>query len=331
MNLPYRIDLAARLGEYLLSDAPGWQETKENAWRENSWFDARFTALAIKNISRSFLDKKILADWTNRYALQDPEVPKTIGIVMAGNIPLAGFHDWLAVFISGHHSLVKASSKDQVLIKHISEKIIEWEPAAAEAIQFSEMLKKCDAYIATGSNNSSRYFDYYFGKYPHIIRRNRTSAAILSGDETPGELEGLADDTHLYFGLGCRNVTKIFVPEGYDFIPLLDACKKYHWFSDHHKYMNNYDYNLALHLLNKKFYMTNGSILLSENISFFSPISQLNYEFYTNENTVQESIAGFGDLQCLVGKNQTPFGQSQSPSITDYADGVDTMAFLTSI
>ena len=158
-----------------------------------------------------------------------------------------------------------------------------WNEEVNDLISFSEMLKGCDAYIATGSNNSAGYFEYYFGKYPHIIRRNRTSVAILTGNETNEELEKLADDVYLYFGLGCRNVTKLYVPEGYDFIPLLTAFKKYNYLADHHKYKNNYDYNLAIHLLNKKFYMSNESLLLVEDASLFSPISQLNYEFYTDQ------------------------------------------------
>lgn len=151
------------------------------------------------------------------------------------------------------------------------------------------MLKGCDAYIATGSNNSSRYFEYYFNKYPHIIRKNRTSVAILTGTESADELEGLADDVYLYFGLGCRNITKIYVPEGYDFVPLLDSFRKYNFLAEHHKYKNNFDYNLALHLLNKKYYMSNGSLLLVEEPSLFSPISQLNYEFYSDADNLSES------------------------------------------
>src|SRR5688572_10749601 len=159
------------------------------------------------------------------------------------------------------------------------------------------MLKGCDAYIATGRNNSSRYFEYYFSKYPHIIRRNRTSVAVLDATETPEELEKLADDVHLYFGMGCRNVTKIFVPKDYDFIPMLSAFKKYNYFKDHNKYKNNYDYILALHILNRKFYMTNESIILLENPSIFSPISQLNYEFYAHKNAVDEQLTSLRDLQ----------------------------------
>lgn len=250
---------------------------------------------------------------------------------MAGNIPLVGFHDWMCIFISGHKAMIKPSSKDQVLIKHLVGKINEWDSEATTITEFSEMLKGCDAYVATGSNNSSRYFEYYFNKYPHIIRRNRTSVAVLNGEETTEELEKVADDVYLYFGLGCRNVTKIYIPEGYDFVPLLEAFRKYNYLADHHKYKNNYDYNLALHLLNKVYYMTNGSILLIEDPRLFSPISQLNYEFYTDKKALKSTLATEQDLQCVVGKDFTPFGDSQSPSITDYADGIDTLKFLTSL
>jgi hypothetical protein len=329
MNLPYRIDLLARLGEYILSNDESWKQVKENAGYENGWFIPEFVDLATKNIAGSFLQKEILKDWSHSYQLQISNVqPRTIGIVMAGNIPLVGFHDLLCVFISGHKAMIKLSSKDKLLIKHLAEKLSEWDPEINKLIQFSEMLKGCDAYIATGSNNSSRYFDYYFGKYPHIIRRNRTSVAILSGEETNEDLEKLADDVYLYFGLGCRNVTKIYVPKDYDFIPLLEAFKKYNWLADHHKYKNNYDYNLALHQLNRKYYMTNDSILLIEEKALFSPISQLNYEFYVNKDELMEKMTGNPDLQCIVGKGFTAFGKSQSPTINDYADGADTLRFL---
>src|SRR5688500_7924937 len=168
--------------------------------------------------------------------------------------------------------MIKASSKDDVLIKHLVKKLSEWNKHVESLISFTPMLKGSDAYIATGSNNSGRYFDYYFKKYPHIIRRNRTSVAVLTGQETADELKSLADDVHLYFGLGCRNVTKLYVPVAYDFVPLLDAFRKYGYFIDHHKYKNNFDYYLAISLLNNQYYMTNGSVLLVENKAFFSPI-----------------------------------------------------------
>lgn len=329
MTLQDRIEWLSKLGDYMLSTERDWSDALEKAGRENGWFIPEFTDIAIKNIATAFLKKEKLENWAANYQLtSQTKTPRKVGIVMAGNIPLVGFHDFLCVFITGHKAIIKPSSKDQVLIKHLVQKLIEWKPGLAEVIQFSEMLKGCDAYIATGSNNTSRYFEYYFGKYPHIIRRNRTSVAILTGQETDTELGKLADDVYLYFGLGCRNVTKIYVPVDYDFVPLLEIFKKYNYLADHHKYKNNYDYNLALHILNKKFYMTNGSVLVVEEPALFSPISQLNYEFYTDKKILAEQLLQNPDMQCLVSKDHIPFGGAQSPSLTDYADGIDTMAFL---
>lgn len=192
------------------------------------------------------------------------------------------------------------------------------------------MLKGCDAYIATGSNNSAVYFDYYFSKYPSIIRKNRTSVAILNGSETVDELEKLSDDIHSFFGLGCRNVTKIFVPEEYDFVPLLQSFHKYKYFADHHKYKNNYDYNLSLQLMNNRFYMTNEATLLVENVSVFSPISQLNYSFYTKKDELLNSLRTSKEIQCIAGLD-LPLGKAQKPGIMDYADRVDTIQFLLTL
>src|SRR6187455_557089 len=330
MNLQMRIDLAAQLGQYILSGSTEWLETKQRASLINPWFTPEFIDMATGNIAKHFLDKQKLENWTSSYKIETT-APKKVGIVMAGNIPLVGFHDFLCAFISGHKAIMKASSKDEVLIKHLAQKLIEWNNRLDEMIIIQEMLKDCDAYIATGSNNSARYFEYYFKKYPHIIRRNRTSVAILDGNETAKELEELADDVHLYFGMGCRNVTKIFVPKEYDFIPLLTAFKKYDHFKDHNKYKNNYDYYLALHILNGKFYMANQSLILLESPSIFSPISQLNYEFYTDKKAVEKILRSMEDLQCTVGHGHIPFGQAQLPSLTDYADGIDTINFLTKL
>jgi len=332
MNLQYRINLLFLLREYILSNAEPWQEAKEKARQENGWFIPEFVDLAVRNIADCFLKKETLENWTHSYQLASAiQYPKKIGIVMAGNIPLVGFHDLLSVFISGHKAFIKPSSKDETLIKHLVEKMSESNEEIKEWIQFSEMLRGCDAYIATGSNNSSRYFEYYFSKYPHIIRRNRTSVAIFTGDETNKELENLADDVYQYFGRGCRNVTKIYVPDKYDFVRLLNIFKKYNYLADHYKYKNNYDYNLAVHLLNKKYYMTNGSILLVEDPSFFSPISQLNYEFYSDANILLSSLKSHKDIQCIIGRNGISFGQAQCPSISDYADGIDIMSFLKAL
>ena len=328
MNLQYRIDLLVRLGEYILSENERWREIKEKAAYENGWFIPTFIDVASNTIARNYLQKEILEKWSAAYHLPATQAaPKTIGIVMAGNIPLVGFHDLLCVFIAGHRAKVKTSSKDEVLIKHLVDKLIEWDAAVESFISFGGMLKGCDAYIATGSNNSAGYFEYYFSKYPHIIRRNRTSVAFLDGTETVNELEQLADDVYLYFGLGCRNVTKIYVPQSYDFIPLLGAFKKYDFLADHHKYKNNYDYNLAILILNKKYYMSNPSLLLVEDASLFSPISQLNYEYY-NDASLSAGLSQDESIQAVVGKRFIPFGQSQFPAIDNYADGVDTLHFV---
>jgi hypothetical protein len=329
MNLQQRLVLLNRLGEYILQNNKPWQEAKQKANLQNAWFTPEFIDLASNNIAQAFLQKDKLTAWVQQYAIPaENKAPQHIGIVMAGNIPLVGFHDFLCAFISGHRQTIKPSSKDEILIKHLVEQLYTWDEATRQLITFADMLKNCDVYIATGSNNSARYFEYYFSKYPHIIRRNRTSVAILTGNETLEDLEKLADDVYQYFGLGCRNVTKLYVPEEYDFLPLLNTFKKYNHLSDQHKYRNNYDYILAVLMLNRSYYMTNESVILHENKALFSPISQLNYEFYNNEQDLIASLQKNQDVQCIVGKKYIPFGQAQLPSLTDYADGVDTLQFL---
>ncbi len=330
MNLQHRIYLMKSIGKYILSDSEEWNNVKENASQHNGWFIPDFIDLASKNIAYNYLSEEKLSAWTAFYKIEEEESksPKKVGIVMAGNIPLVGFHDLLCVFISGNNALVKASSKDDKLIRHLVAKLIEWDKEVAELIQFSDMLRNCDAYIATGSNNSSRYFEYYFSKFPHIIRRNRSSVAILSGGETEDELVNLADDVYLFFGLGCRNVTKIYVPENYDFVSLLNAFKKYDILAMNNKYKNNYDYNLAIHLLNAKYYMSNDSILLIEDKAIFSPISQLNFEYYHTLDDLQQELKNNTDIQCIVGHETVPFGMAQNPGLMDYADGIDSMQFL---
>lgn len=332
MILQERIQLLARLGEYMLSKDNEWLAVQERAYRENAWFIPEFIDRSVQQIAHHFLQPDLLTDWVKQYAVQDsPNTPKTVGIVMAGNIPLVGFHDFLSVFISGHSMVIKTSSKDEWLIKHLVKKMYEWDITIQKQVSFAEQLKGCDAYIATGSNNSGRYFEYYFGKYPHIIRKNRTSVAVLDGTETPEELSLLADDIQLYFGLGCRNITQLHVPEGYDFVPLLEALKKYAYLMDYHKYKHNYDYHLALLIMGNKYYMNNDTVILTENSSPFSPVSQVHYHFYTDKTGLSGQLSARTEIQCIVGHNFIPFGQAQHPNLTDYADGVDTMAFLQKI
>ncbi|HEU4903015.1 MAG TPA: acyl-CoA reductase [Flavisolibacter sp.] len=332
MNLQERKEILVRLGNYLQSEDEDWAMTKERATAENAWFTPEFISLSAANISTYYLAEEKLQKLIDHYAIPAENAsPKKVGIVMAGNIPLVGFHDLLCTFLTGHYAVIKLSSKDTVLISFLVKKMVEWNAAAAPYFTFGEMLKGCDAYIATGSNNSSRYFDYYFNKYPHIIRKNRTSVAVLTGRETPEELESLADDVYQYFGLGCRNVTKIFVPENYNFEQLLNVFSRYNYLADHHKYRNNYDYNLAILLLNKRMYMSNESLLLVEDASPFSPISQLHYEYYTNADEVRDKLKGNETIQCVVGKQDIPFGAAQCPDVCDFADGVDTVEFLLTL
>ena len=330
MNLQHRINLMVALGKYMQEDGPTWKNIILKANQHNPWFIPDFIQLASTNIITKFLNKEALDKWIAQYKLDDDLNAKNIGLVMAGNIPLVGFHDFLTVFISGHTQTIKLSTKDDILLTHLITKLYELDNETRNRVIIADMLKGCDAYIATGSNNSARYFEQYFSKYPHIIRKNKTSVAILTGNESINELASLADDIHLYFGLGCRNVTKIFVPENYNFIPLIRSFDKYLYFKDHHKYNNNYDYQLSIMLMNNIYYMTNGSTLLVENESFFSPISVLNYEYYKMGN-IEASLQNLNDVQCLAGKGYITFGQSQIPELSSYADGIDTMQFLLTL
>jgi hypothetical protein len=329
MHLQQRINLLVELGNYISSDNESWNNAKQKAFIANRWFTPEFIDLASRNIANEFLDRNKLENWVNQYALPHENAhPGNVGIIMAGNIPLVGFHDFLTAFISGHRQTIKLSSKDNILIEQLVQQLYLTDASTNDFISFAEMLKGCDAYIATGSNNSARYFDYYFGKYPHIIRRNRTSVAVLEGNETKEELEKLADDVYFYFGLGCRNVTKLYVPADYDFVPLLNAFRKFNYLAEHNKYKNNYDYQLAILILNKKYYMTNESVILTENDSVFSPISVLHFEYYQDLQQISASLKENRDIQCVTGRQFISFGHAQRPVLTDYADGADTLQFL---
>ena len=321
-----RLDLLANLGSYMNFNDMGWMDAQDRAVRANAWFTPEHIALAVENIADEFLQIDKLQQWVSSYTL--PATPKKVGIVMAGNIPLVGFHDFLCGFVTGHDLLLKLSSKDEVLMKHLLGKLTDWEPAVGEQVQIADRLNDCDAYIATGSNNTARYFEQYFGKYPHIIRRNRTSVAILDGSETDQELALLADDVYMYYGLGCRNVTQVYVPRNYDFARLLRLFNKHNNYADLNKYKNNYDYHLAIYLLNRVPYMSNESLLMVENDLPFSAVSVLHYKYYDDKALLATQLHNNPDIQAVIGKGFIPFGDSQKPALNDYADGVDTMKFL---
>lgn len=330
MNLQARIKGFVTLGQQL-SDTNNALliEAKSAAYQQNAWFLPEFIDQAIEQIREQFLQQTALEEWTAAYpSIADQSTHIKVGIVMAGNIPLVGFHDLLSTLIAGHTAVVKRSSKDQVLMDFIIASLIKINPAFEAQILVQEQLKNCDAYIATGGNTAGNYFEYYFGKFPHIIRKNKTSIAILDGTETLAELAALADDCMLYYGMGCRNVTQVWVPEGYDFIPFLNALKKYNYLQDQHKYKHNYDYQLALLMMRKQLYMDSGGVLMSENPSPFAAISQIHYQQYPLGTSPTFNM---DEIQCVVGKNQLPFGSLQKPLLAQYADGVDSLAFLSGL
>jgi hypothetical protein len=261
--------------------------------------------------------------------------PQTIGLVLAGNIPAVGFHDLLCVLASGHRAQVKLSQKDAALLPWMVDRLAELTPALAEKVTFTERLGGFDAVVATGSNNAGRYFDHYFGKHPNLIRRNRQSAAVLDGTESAADWNGLGHDILDYFGLGCRSVSKLYLPEGYDPALVLDALEP---FRDdvlaHSRYRHNYDYQRTLLLLNQQTHLASDFVMLVENPALASPISCLHYQRYANKASLQAMLAAeAGQRQVTVGKGpgMTPFGQAQYPGPADYADGVDTLAFLTTL
>ncbi|MBT1686600.1 acyl-CoA reductase [Dawidia soli] len=333
MNIEERIHALATLGAHLqgLTDDE-FQSVAARAARENPWFTPANVRMAFNGIIR-MLDKGKLRTWVAPYTF--PGTPRQVALILAGNIPLVGFHDLLAVLISGHRALVKLSSKDAALPRYLLDTLAMISPALHAQVQIAEQLKGFQAVIATGSDNSARYFDYYFGKYPHIIRKNRTSVAILQGDETEAELNALGTDIFSYFGLGCRNVSKLLVPAGYTFDRFFPALDAHRDIIHHHKYCNNYDYQKSIMLVNSTPFLDNGYLMLHESTRLVSPISVVYYEHYLTPETLAASLAEQSDkLQCIVGRAPgatVPFGQAQFPEVWDYADRVDTLQFLATL
>jgi len=331
--LPYRISVFYTLGQrlLLLNDT----EKADLAYRaggQNNWFTEESVSKAIDAWAKS-LNKEALEQFTADHKLS-PDEPKTVGLVMAGNIPMVGFHDLLSVLISGHKALIKLSSQDGVLMQFLIGQIREIEPALAERITISERMHGVDAVIATGSDNSARYFKHYFAKHPHIIRQNRTSIGIIKGDESAEAIQALGDDLFQYYGLGCRNVSKLYVPAGFDFKPFIDALLGFEQVLDHHKYRNNYDYNKSIYLVNREPHLDSGFFLVRESEELVSPISVIFYEHYQSEAELSLKLASQQDkIQAITSdqgwyEGSIPFGTAQQPALWDFADGVDTLEFL---
>lgn len=364
MDLRLRIDAFVSLGKYLLeienefeiendsssslSDqniesehVSGFDRDKvrsilQRAKAENGWFTQESIRFALKSWGEALSENNIL-EWVSKYEIANT-TPKTVAVIMAGNIPLVGFHDFLSVLITGNKVLVKLSSSDKVLLPFFAKHLIEQNSEFSKLIEFTESrLNSFDAVIATGSNNTARYFDYYFGKYPNIIRKNRNSVSVLTGNESEEDLTALADDIFQYFGLGCRNVSKLYVPEDYNFDKFFNGV--YSWreaINNNNKYMNNYDYNKAVYLMDSLPLFDNEFLLLKEDRGFSSPIAVVFYERYNSlENLGKELESQEENIQCVVSNAGLPaeiqFGQAQHPKLWEYADGVDTIEFLVQL
>ena len=300
----------------------------------NRWFVERNVLFAIDSWAK-LLKEDLLRRWVESYKFSDKG--QNIGVVQAGNIPLVGFHDFLSVLISGHNFIGKASSKDDNLPRFLSDILISIEPSFKDKISWVERLSNYDAVIATGSDNTARYFEYYFGKKPNIIRKNRSSWAIITGEETKEDLYKLGEDIFNYYGLGCRNISKIFVPDAYDFTSFFEAIEPFKWVYNNNKYANNFDYNQSVYLMNQIKFLENGFFMVKEDVNFHSPLSVAFYENYSTMSFVHERIkAHKNDIQLIASargeiSNTIPFGQAQTPQLWDYADNIDTLKFLSEL
>jgi hypothetical protein len=336
MNLSERLDAFGRLRQRLLDlDESAADTLCRRAGQHNGWFTAASVRDALQGVAR-YLEPQALREWSSAYPIPDAQrPPKTVGLVMAGNIPLVGFHDFLCVLLSGHRLRAKLSSQDPFLPKELTRILLEEAPGLSAFVAFEERMNGVDAIIATGSDNTARHFNHYFRQVPRIIRRNRSSAAVLTGHETEAELQALGQDICQYFGLGCRSISALLVPEGYDFMPLLrvlegaaTACM------DLHKYVNNYEYNKSIMLVNGVHHFDTGGLMLTESKALASPISVVHYRYYRNPMEAEAILSAQQErLQCVVGQEGSvaqaiPFGQAQCPGVGDYADGIDTMEWL---
>lgn len=354
MKIQERISAFVELGKFLKQfskeeiqitkhelNARYFEEFKELLNRvsnENLWFTPSHVRASINGICQ-FLTEGNLNQWLKKYQVSENNTNKNVAVIMAGNIPMVGFHDMLSVLISGHTFIGKLSTKDNQLLDFIAKLLINLNPEFENLIHFqSGQLSgetSFDAIIATGSNNSARYFDAYFSKYPNIIRRNRNSVAVISGNETEEEIKALGNDIFLYFGLGCRNVSKLYIPKDYDITNLLKHWEDYKHIIDHSKYANNYDYQRSLLLMNKIQHYDNGFLLLQENTEIASPIGVVYFEYYSELQDIEQKLKLDSEsIQCIVASDlddAIPFGKAQEPQLWDYADNVDTMQFLTNL
>lgn len=325
-----------KLSDFMIDPDQEFKNLIQSAANSNAWFTTAEVERALKALHK-MLNQEDLEVWFKDIKVNT--TPKKVGLILAGNIPLVGFHDVISVLSTGNIALIKLSSSDDKLLPALLKHLVAIEPLLTERIIYVERLKDFDAVIATGSNNTSRYFDFYFGKGPNIIRKNRNSIAIIDGKESPGQLAELGHDIFDYFGLGCRNVSKLYIPEGYDIKHFFEPIEPFKDIINHFKYNNNYDYNKSIYLVNLKTHFDNGFLLLTENESLSSPLAVLYFEYYKNISELEEKLRKeTAHIQCIVSnlplKLDTPvleFGQSQNPKLWDYADNVNTIEFLNKL
>jgi hypothetical protein len=338
MTLEERIIALTNLGKSLLEANEYRDAVIHRSFHNNQWFTAENINQSMKAIATAFLEDQKLRDFAAHYRLDDNITPKRVGLIMAGNIPLVGFHDFLCIFLCGHTSVIKLSDKDPYLFPYLIKVLNEFDDRCSSKVELVDKLADFDGVIATGSNNSARYFHAYFDKYPNIIRKNRNSIAVLTGKETKEELDLLAYDILNYFGLGCRNVSKIYIPEGYDFNPIMETIHEHMKIILHGKYKNNFDYNFAVASLNNVKIVNNGCIILIEDTSLTSRIASLHYEYYSDMDALLQHLTDINEqIQCVVAQEEikdlpnVSFGHTQTPGLYDYADGIDTMNMLLAI
>lgn len=337
MNFQHAIHILSQLGTFFNEESTKDNPVFTKAYQQNPWFTIEYTKKAIAAWGDQ-LNTEHLNKWLSVYQDMPQPAPKNVVVIMAGNIPLVGLHDLLSILVCGHKAIVKLSSDDTVLMKWVIENIINIAPEWADKIEITDerLPKNFDAVIATGSNNTNRYFEYYFKTKPSLLRKARTSVAVLTGNETPEDLHKLGEDIFTYFGLGCRNVSKIYVPEGYDIAHFYEGIADFYEHINHNKYANNYTYHKAILLMNLTKHFDNNFLLLKEDTNIASPLGVMFYEQYTNLDELSKTLENNKDqIQCVVSKislnNSVPFGKAQQPELTDYADGVDTVKFLLEI
>jgi hypothetical protein len=335
MNLDQHIQSLIKLGQQIVQfDDSDLSNIIHQAYVQNNWFDQDEMKHCLTAWSNELTEENLI-EWTNRYDFSKKADPKNVGLILAGNIPLVGLHDIICVLLSGNKALVKLSSKDTFMMKYIIFSLYKIDEAYKERIEIVERLTDHDAIIATGSNNSSRYFEHYFGNYPNIIRKNRTSIALLDGKESKLQLEALGNDIFRYFGLGCRNISKIYVPQDYKLDPIFEALASFEPIMHNNKYKNNYDYNCTLLLMNQVKFLSNDFLMLKEDNSFHAPTGTVHIERYADEADLKVKIDSIdlGTIQCISSDhidvpNHIQLGQCQHPQLWDYADNIDTMEFL---